>query len=315
MGASNAVAMIVAVLVLIVLILAATVGLVGMYRLLKYNAMFMMVWTPRARLSDIYDHLKTGDIILFVSAVHTSSNSILTQTFHSHAGMLMREGDLMYISEAHLGGIIMPDASRPGKHHHMRHGADITPLLPRLKYYTGNYYILRLSRPLAPEREAALRQRMKQLRDSGHPYPTVPQACLSILGWNTDSNHCFQHVAQLIDEAGLTPVDRSAPLRDSGFSEVCHAICEISGRPLPGGYSYLDPVQVIYDVDTVRFGADGAHPGDDPDEQPDDDDPDERPGDDDPDEQPGDDDPDDQPGGDPDDQPGGEKGRPPDRGG
>ena len=127
MGALQAAILTTAVIVVLVMTLIASVAFVGVYRMLKYNAKFDMVWTPRAKISDIYDYLKTGDIILFVSSIHTASNSVLTQTFHSHAGVLIRDGDEIHISESHLGGILMPDRSRPGKNHHMGYGADILP--------------------------------------------------------------------------------------------------------------------------------------------------------------------------------------------
>jgi hypothetical protein len=136
----------------------------------------------------------------------------------------------------------------------MAHGADLTPLLTRLKYYTGDYYVLRLSRPLDPQRAEALKAAAEHLGRVQYPYPTTFQVLLGLAGKKTATRHCFQHAAHLLDTAGLVPADRSEPLAAAGFLEVCHEICQLPGRPLAGGYCYAPPVQVIYDVGTLDLG-------------------------------------------------------------
>lgn len=249
MGNARIAAIIVAAIVMLIIVLIVAFMCMGMCRLTEYSARYNTVRTPRGKLSEHYLTLKTGDIILFVSSTHSPSNSILTQTFYSHVGIILREGDLVYITEAQTGAELMP---RPGKSDfRMRPGADITPLLTRLKYYTGSYYILRLSRPLDPEREELVKNIAERTYQDRYPYPSTKQLVLGLFGVKTRSRHCFQHVAHILDKIGLTPLHRSAPLQDSGFLKICDEICEIHKRQLPDGYYYEPPCQLIYDIDAI----------------------------------------------------------------
>lgn len=263
MGAPlRAAAVALAALVVLVVVLAVAFAFIGIYRLAEYNAKYSTVRAPRYRLSEVYPRLKTGDLVLFVATTHAPANSMLTQTFHSHAGVLLREGELVYVAEAQPALELMPDPGRPGADIRMRHGADITPLLTRLKYYTGDYYVLRLARPLGPAAEEALKREAEHLRRAGPPYPSAWQILLGVLGRKTRSRHCFQHVARLLDVAGLAPAG-GGPLEAAGFSGVCAEVCGIAGRPLPGGNAYRPPAQLVYDLDAAPPSDDegGEHGG------------------------------------------------------
>ena len=233
---------------IVLLTIALTVALVfiGLYRMAEYNVMYRTVWTPRVRMSEIYPHLKTGDVILFAAATHSPANSMLTQTFHSHAGVLVREGELVHLSESQTGVEIMPGPD--GTALFMDNGAVLSPLLTRLKYYTGVYYVMRLSRGLDAAREAAVKREAARLRRAHYPYPSLLQILRGMMGGRSASRHCFQHAARVLDAGGLTPTDRDAPLEDAGFVGVCREICSLPGRPLPGGLHYEPPVQIVYDL-------------------------------------------------------------------
>lgn len=250
MGSGPTAALVAASVIVLVLALTAALAAIGLFRMAEYCRRHGAVRAPRCRVSDIYDLLKTGDLLLFVASTHSLTNSVFTQTFYSHVGVLLREGEIVRVSESQPGLGLMPDPARPGADRLMHRGADLTPLLTRLKYYPGDCYVLRLSRPLDSEREEALRRRAAALSREEYPYPGKAQLVLGFFGWATESRHCFQHVAHLLDSAGLGPLDRG-PLSEAGFTGVCREICELPGRPLPGGYSYAPPLQLVYDVDAV----------------------------------------------------------------
>ena len=154
-----------------------------------------------------------------------------------------------------MGTELMPNPDRPGTDYRMKWGADSAPMLTRLKYYTGNAYVMRLSRALDPAREQLLKATAERLHRAGYAYPTSQQAVAAVaLGRRAAARHCFQHTAHLIDEVGLTPLDRDAPLADSGFIRVCHDVCGLARRPLPDGYCYEPPIELIYDVGVLSFG-------------------------------------------------------------
>ena len=255
MGPARTVAIVGALLAVVVIAIAVAFPYVLITRMMEYNRMFVVMRTPRATVSEAYSHLNTGDILLFVTATNMPFNSGFTQSFYSHTAMLMREGDLVYTSEAQLGTELMPDPNRPGVDHHMKPGAAAAPMLTRVKYYTGSVYVMRLSRALDPGREQRLKAVADQLHAVGYPYPTAQQAFSStVLRRRVAARHCFQHVAHLLDAAGLTPLDRAAPLADSGFIRVVRDVCELPGRALPDGYRYEPPVQLVYDIGTLSLG-------------------------------------------------------------
>jgi hypothetical protein len=248
MGPLRVLAVLLAAVVLLVLALTVALVFVCPYRLLEYNTMFGAVRAPRAKISDLYPTLKTGDLVFFVATTHSPSNSVLTQTFFSHAGVVLREGELVYLSEARAALERAPGSRGPRPN-----GANITPLLARLKCYTGDYYALLLSRPLDWRREEALKATAERLRARGYPYPSVAQMLLGLVGRKTEARHCFQHVAHLLDGAGLAPRGRPAPLAAAGFLEVARAVCALPGLRLAGGYAYSPPVQILYDIGALRF--------------------------------------------------------------
>ena len=258
MGLLRAVSVLIATLVVLTIVLIVSFVFVGLCRMTDYARKFDAVRGPRCKISDLYPVLKTGDLVLFVTTTHSLHNSALTQTFYSHAGVLLREGELVYVTESTADAMLMPDPDRPGHDIRMNCGADLTPLLTRLKYYTGDYYVLRLTRDgqpaeLDPAREETLKRLVEHLCREKYPYPSTTQGILGLLGRKTASRHCFQHVAHLLDAAGLTPLGRDAPLEDAGFTGVCGEVSEIPGVPLPDGYRYDRPIQIIYYIGAREF--------------------------------------------------------------
>jgi hypothetical protein len=255
-----------AAVVIALIILLAGAAAVGVYRLAEYNQRYSVVRMPRVLLTEVYQTLKTGDLLLFVSATHSLANSVFTQTFFSHAGLVVREGDNVHISEAQPGLELMPIAAAqtgpataqagpataqagPAAEVRMNHGADLTPLLTRLKYYTGLCCLLSLSHALDARRETALALQAERLAAKKHPYPKLWQTGLALLGYRPRAQHCFQHVAALLDAADLAPLDmRGRALRAAGCVGVCQEICEIAGRELPDSNFYLPPACIAYDV-------------------------------------------------------------------
>ena len=261
MSPARIAAIVVATIILLIVVLAVAFPYIILVRIMEYNQMYITVRTPRAKISEIYPHLKTGDMLMFVSASHLPANSGLSQTFFSHAAMLMREGDLIYTSEAQMGTELMPNPDRPDTDYHMKKGAASAPMLTRVKFYTGNTYVMRLSRALDSARERLLKATADRLHSVGHAYPTARQALAAVvLGRRAPARHCFQHVAHILDEVGLTPLNRSTPLADSGFLQVCRDVCGLANCALPDGYCYEPPIELVYDIGTLSFGEGRADP-------------------------------------------------------
>lgn len=235
--------------ILLLIVIAVAIPYFAFVRVMEYSYKYHNVRIPRMTISEAYPHLNTGDILMHLSHL-PSSSSLTHHAFFSHAAMLMREGDLVYTTESQSGQGLMPNPNRPGTDYYMTKGAASAPLLTRLKFCTDTVYVMHLSHPLDPAREQRLKATADQLHRDRYAYPTVRQALASAaLGLKIPARHCFQHVAHLLDEVGLTPLNLdSGLLAESGIFQVCREVCNLVGRALPDGYYYKPPVELIYDI-------------------------------------------------------------------
>ena len=217
-------------------------------------------------ITDLYDTLKTGDIILFTNCGFNPSNAILSHTFFTHIGILIRENDILYISETN--GVV------PFKFHRKFHrkfhkkfhkktqnnndkplilsnnklytknGVDYIPLLTRLKFYTGECFIMQLNKTLNLEKEEKIKKEVKILYKNNYPYPTPLKGVIAIMGIKVNARHCFQHIAYLLMLINLLP----PKYYNLGFIKICKKIANISGVKLHDNYYYKDVVQILYNI-------------------------------------------------------------------
>lgn len=230
----------------ILLVIVLTVFIATVLRMLAYYTKYHKVRHEKVRLTDRLADLKCGDIVLFVSHTHGFTNSLITRDLYSHGGVVIREGNELFLSEATIDDYPDPDT---GETIHFPEAAHITPLLDRLKHYSGMYFLLRLRDPLTPEQEATLRTRARETA----PYPSVSNLIMAALRIPTrsPSRHCMQHVAWLLDEIGLTPTqlsDAGKSLLGTGFFRTSREVTTLPGRPLGGGNEYGPVVELLFDV-------------------------------------------------------------------
>jgi len=236
--------------VVIVLIIILTI-VIPYYFLIIRGTQWYSRWgnhhiSDQMPISEAYSTLKTGDLILFASTTQVFTHHML-QTYFTHSSMVVREGDLVYLTEAQSGDSLIQTSD--GKEWRTNSGATLTPFLSRIKYYMGPAYHLRLSQPLDPDAEEAIKAEADKLCADAYPYPDWLQGIYGFLTKGTISaRHCFQHVAHLLDVGNLTPVDLPDGAASTGFVGCGKAIAEISGKKLPGGRYYHKPVELIYDV-------------------------------------------------------------------
>ena len=209
---------------------------------------------PRTRISEAYDSMKTGDILLFSSLPHNYTNSFVHQNYYSHCAMVIRKGGRLYLAES---------SYRSSLGHKRRDGTAILPMLSYLKNYWGVAFHMPLSDRLSPGKEdAVVIEASKEFDYPGFTYILVqligigrPQ--LLGLGFEDLPVHCFSWVGHLMDVAGLTPKDETS-FGSRGWSEVCSDICALSGKKLWGGYSYGEPREILYDIPPPEGQAESA---------------------------------------------------------
>lgn len=252
----RAIAVVLATVVLLTVIVMVALPYIVLVRIMEYNVEYPTYRAPRVKISDVYPHLRTGDIILFASTGRMPSSIGAVQRIFSHAGLLLRRGDLVYVSESSPGIELMPGSSREWR---LNKGVDLVPLLVRIKYYTGSCYIMRLSRPLDADREAIVLGLGEKLYRERYPYPSMWETVRDVVFGVRAHRHCFRHICYLLDRARLAPLDLGGePLHEKGVIESAREICELSGRALPDGYSYAAPAQIVYDIDSIPVAGSGS---------------------------------------------------------
>ena len=197
---------------------------------------------PYARISDIYDSLKTGDIIVFVHNVRYPFEPRMSAARFGHPTMVIEDKKGLYITEANAGGYdeYRNDCIR------YRSGGNVNPLLPKLKFYDGRYYVYRLSDKLTPVMKAKLLEEVYRCNES--TYPTFMEMLKSIPGNKHAARQCFEHAEHLLETIGFRPFKGTRTIY-----ELVYAMCRLHEIDLHDTYYYEPPVEIIYDVGCITF--------------------------------------------------------------
>jgi len=233
----------------ILLFIILTIFVAFVVRIMTYYKKYHLERHEKTRLSDRLAELKSGDIILFIGHTHGLTNSLFTSDLFTHSGMVVRDGDQLFLSEATVDS--QPDPST-GEEEPMVQASQLSPLLPRLKQYPGMMFLMRLQNPLTEAQKETLLDRA----DVVTPYPTLFQMLKAICRLNTHtySRHCMQHVAWLLDELRLTPKPLARTgdtMLEMGFFRTSRAVTTLSGKPLGyDGENMYGPIrELLYDLD------------------------------------------------------------------
>jgi hypothetical protein len=230
-------------LVVVVLLLVLPYALI--YRIFEASPA-LYCRRPRASLTEEYESLQTGDLVFFRTA-HPVTTASLTKAPFSHAGVVLREGGLVYFSETTGGSDYMPQEG--GGEAFLPAGAVVAPLLPRLKNYRGSLYLAKLRAPLGPEAEAALKDAAEAAAAAQVPYPGGLQFLVElVLGAKAAAKlggrHCFAHSTYLLEAAGVLTPGELGEVGGAGL-EGCRAF---QALPEKEGGPYFPLKELLYDV-------------------------------------------------------------------
>ena len=220
----------------------------------------------RCNISEIYDDLKSGDIILFKGYGDPYFN-ILCDCFFQHAGMVIRytpeeakqygkKSDL-YIIESSPNNVYLPidysDYKKYGKKccniepdmsKHIgwkfKNGLVACPLLMRLKYCYGNYYIMRLNKELTPEMNNILLYTTNIKSKHIGTISTIQK----IFHKKKIVFHCFQFILFILYQMRIT----DNYIKKSNVFTSCNKLSYIYNDNLNFGYKYDKPMQILYDL-------------------------------------------------------------------
>lgn len=216
------------------------------------------VWVSSRRLdsrisiTSAYPHLKSGDILLFIS--YGVAISLFTGNQYGHAGIVVEIDGELYISETTTS-----DANNPGlnssvnyMHSPSQDGVRLSHLIPRLAHYAGSVHLMSLKNPLTTNQEITLKKHVREFCEYPSRARIVFHILLSKIGVNISCQyHCFSHVAHILDEIGFTPVSiasKNKTLCGSGVIGVVNTVSTMWKETLAIDNAYMEPVELICDL-------------------------------------------------------------------
>jgi len=242
---------------LIVLLLIILVVLPWVFVFKNVGNFYENAWSKSSRvlMSNIYDSLDTGDLILFTPHVSNPGITSFLQIKYSHVAMVIRESgqedkfdqngnqshnyaiDGLYLSETgqESHGIMAPE-------YHLRSGVNLTPLLARLKLYPGSIFVMKLNKRLTDSQRNAIAMAAKNRLDI--PYPSIPQLMVSAI-LSRPVPHCFNHVIALMHAADVDPLFGQMLKQD--VITICRSVINLSKMKK----MYRPIVEVLYDIDVI----------------------------------------------------------------
>jgi len=259
----------------LIIIIVLLLLLIGTFSILRTEYVYYKQYEnarilKNIQISEIYDTLKSGDIILYKCNT-LSFAGMLGSVYYTHIGMVIKTNDEqftgkdiyksdLYISETNPAYEYLPKEYDSKNWYGLRphspkkqidgwktnYGTDFLPLLVRIKYFAGDCFIMRLNKELDVKKKKILFSAI----DKNCPYPTPLQG-LQILAekqlfkkQKTYARHCYQHIANLLDQMGLT----NNMLESNGFLSICNKVGYIDTQKLNDGYKYETPIKIIYDI-------------------------------------------------------------------
>jgi len=211
-------------------------------------------------ISDIYDELNSGDIILFKGYYVNDLYNVLNNSFFGHPSILIKKYDIekqtniLYILESNAYEVLVPidykDEKKYGSKYFnyeprnnmnkkgisfFKNGVNVIPMLTRFKYTPSNFYVMRLNKPIS----AAMNDALMQMTKSDHIQWGIGQK----ISFKKKTYHCWQFIAHVLDQIGLT----NNLLKSSNILNVCNKVSQIYHEKLNDGYQYEKPIQMIYD--------------------------------------------------------------------
>lgn len=215
----------------------------------------------KINISDAYDDLKSGDLIIFKG--HGSPEwSLACDCYFKHASIVLRyspedmikygKKSEIYIVESSPTCVYLPIDYKNIKKYDKNScnidpivdkligwtctdGLQILPLLVRLKYCYGNdHYLMKLNKPLNIDRQ-------KILIDEIHKSTIRHLSLINI--FRKKKFHCFQQVIYLLDKMKLT----DNLIKNSNVLTSCNKLVYIYKIILNDNYMYDKPMQILYD--------------------------------------------------------------------
>jgi hypothetical protein len=232
--------LITAILICLIIIIIST--FYSIYKLFNLKSLYDLMPIDRLLISEIYDNLKTGDMIFYRSTITSPIADIfMTRLVFKHVGMILKINGMYYITETNSEKNVY-FKNKNGEIILLNSGVNIVPLLTRLKYYGGMIFISKLYNKLSFENEKKIISAVNNMKNK--PYPDMFSLFTNFV-FNKklyNSAHCYEYIYNLLCSIDL-PINKNLA---SGF-DLTNFITNIDSIKLNNNY-YTKIKQLIYDI-------------------------------------------------------------------
>jgi hypothetical protein len=197
-----------------------------------YKKYGLNINSKKVYMSEIYNDLKSCDIILY-KGYRNPMISILCDCYFQHAGIVIKYSD--------------EDVKKYNKKHNLYivefdpYNLSSYPLLTRIKYCGSECNIIRLNKEI----NKSMNDNLLQIINTQKIYHMSNfNELIKLMSWKQPILHCFRYVLYLLDKIKLA----NNFIKESNIINACNKLTFIYNEKLNYGYKYYKNEQIIFDL-------------------------------------------------------------------
>ena len=155
----------IAILIILLILIFSTILFLNRFE--RTKDIYKSMPFTKVLLSDIYNSLKTGDLIFYRSSVSSiATDTIIPTPLYKHISMVIKKDDTLYSTESTMEDFY---CKVNNESIFLKNGVSIVPLLPKLQYYCGMMFITQLAVPINEDKVYKLYEYINKLKNMSYP--------------------------------------------------------------------------------------------------------------------------------------------------
>jgi len=206
------------------------------------NLIYSRLPADKYLLSDIIDKLKTGDVLLFRTAIGSNTVVFNPSIMYKHVAFIYKENDKLYTLEMCTNVVFGLNSS--GKLLEHNKGLNIIPLIPRLNQYVGLIVWLQLNKNLS-KKQLDILEYLRENRFNKLIFPSYFNLYLSYIhNIDIESNimTCYSFIYFLLSELKLIDKSKLRLIDKISFINNLH------NYTLYDSYKYKQKGQILLNI-------------------------------------------------------------------
>lgn len=208
----------------------------------NYTEIYKNMTFDRVKLSEIYDELKTGDLLFFRSAISSFVvDKLIPTEIYKHVAMIVKLDDELYCTESTIRDFFAKD-DITNELYILKSGVNTMLLIPRLQYYSGLIFIHKLNKPISTSDEIKLIEYINE--SASIAYPSSLSLYMNLVFNIKISNdlYCYEYIYMLLKHINIITENKT------NVKDISNYIANIYKYQLNDGYKYSEGKQLVYDL-------------------------------------------------------------------